>query len=129
VLRLWRIAFNKKPHEQGAHLYDLEKAAADPQRFILARADHEVVGTVIGTTDGYRGWMYYLAVLPEYRKQSIGRKLVNLMEDVLGEAGCHHIGLLMHVDNRQVEGFYHGLGYQMTPYRVMGRFIKSRQRD
>ena len=47
--------------------------ADDPEALLLAELDGELVGTVIGAWDGWRGNFYRLAVLPEHRRRGIGR--------------------------------------------------------
>ena len=43
---------------------------------LLAEAENEIVGTLLGTFDGWRGNMYRLAVHPSRRRQGLGRELV-----------------------------------------------------
>ncbi|HIM37810.1 MAG TPA: GNAT family N-acetyltransferase [Dehalococcoidia bacterium] len=41
---------------------------------LVAEQHHRIVGSVIGTFDGWRGKIYRLAVDPDYRRQGLARK-------------------------------------------------------
>ena len=45
--------------------------AVQAELFFVAEMDGVVVGTVMGGYDGHRGWIYSLAVWPEFRRRGI----------------------------------------------------------
>jgi ribosomal protein S18 acetylase RimI-like enzyme len=47
-----------------------------PDLFFVALLNDNVVGSVMVGYEGHRGWLNYLAVLPEHQNQGFGRKLV-----------------------------------------------------
>src|SRR5688572_33317938 len=57
-----------------------------------------LVGAVLATHDGRRGWINRLAVHPEYRRQGIGTKLIEAAEHALHECGIDIIGALIAPD-------------------------------
>jgi ribosomal protein S18 acetylase RimI-like enzyme len=61
--------------------------------------------------DGHGGWVHYLAVSLQHRKQSIGRALMHEAERLLMERGCPKINLLVRTSNAEVIAFYRKLGY------------------
>jgi GNAT superfamily N-acetyltransferase len=46
-----------------------------------------LIGSVMVGHDGHRGWVYYLAADPNYRKQGIGRCMIEAAEQWLKERG------------------------------------------
>ncbi len=45
--------------------------------FLLRKKDSKgIIGTVMGAWDGWRGWIYKLAVAEEHRRQGIGTQLL-----------------------------------------------------
>src|SRR5688500_17552928 len=49
---------------------------------LLAEIESTIVGSLLGTFDGWRGNMYRLVVHPKYRRQGIGRQLVREVEQL-----------------------------------------------
>jgi len=62
---------------------------------LVAEYQNKLVGTVIAGWDGWRGNIYRLAVLPDYRRQNIGRLLVKEAENFLSTMGAQRIGGLV----------------------------------
>lgn len=56
------------------------KMAHDPALFLVAEVNGEVVGTLLGGYDGYRGYAYYLAVHPEFQGRGIANAMVARLE-------------------------------------------------
>ena len=54
-----------------------------PGGFIGAFADGKLVGIVVATHDGRKGWINRLAVHPDYRRRGIAKKLIEEAEEYL----------------------------------------------
>ena len=52
--------------------------------FLVAESKGQMVGTIIGTFDGWRGEVYQLAVTPEVRRRGVTRMLVDAAEKWMG---------------------------------------------
>ncbi len=63
--------------------------------FLVAESKGQIVGTVIAGWDGWRGNIYRLAVLPDYRRQGIGKALVSEAERRLLVRGAKRISALV----------------------------------
>lgn len=70
-----------------------------------------VIGTVMGSYDGHRGWIYSLAVADVHRRQRVGSDLMAPVETALVSLGCVKINLQIVDGNGQVEAFYQKPGY------------------
>src|SRR5215210_2646494 len=47
---------------------------------LVATQDGGIAGSVMVGHDGHRGWIYYLAVAPSYRRRGLGRRLMRTAE-------------------------------------------------
>ena len=50
----------------------LRKLSIKDDLFILAEKKKRIIGSAMGGYDGHRGYIYYLAVLPEFQKKRVG---------------------------------------------------------
>ena len=62
---------------------------------LIAEFNGEMIGSVFGTSDGRKGWINRLAVLPEYQRQGIGHILVREAEKRFDDAGIEIIACLI----------------------------------
>jgi len=85
---------------------------------LLARKDTQIVGSLLGTFDGWRGHMYRLVVRPQLRRQGIGRELVARVEQLLRERGAKRIICLIEVDRPWATAFWSAVGYGPIEHSV-----------
>ncbi len=94
--------------------------------FLVAEHDGRLVGTVIGGWDGWRGNIYRLAVLPEYRRQGIGKALIQEVERRLSAKGTKKLSILVEHEDALAASFWDSLediGYKRDPRMV--RYVKT----
>jgi ribosomal protein S18 acetylase RimI-like enzyme len=89
----------------------------------VAEAEGRIVGSVIGTFDGWRANIYRLAVHPEKRRRGLARALVAAVEGRLRERGARRLSALVHQDHPWAVGFWQAVGYVVTP--DLGRFVRN----
>ena len=97
------------------------KLAKDPHLFLVGLLDDKVVASVMGGYEGHRGWINYLAVLPEFQKKGYGRIMVEAIERKIAEEGSPKINLLIRKSNLAVIAFYESMGYQQDEVVSMGK--------
>ena len=120
VIELWRRCGLLRPwnHPQA----DIRRKCADSRElFFVGERDGTPVASCMAGYDGHRGWIYYLAVAPELRRQGIAARLVALAEAELGRLGCPKIDLMVRDTNQEVIAFYRALGYGDDPVVVMSK--------
>ncbi|MDZ7816609.1 MAG: GNAT family N-acetyltransferase [Planctomycetota bacterium] len=83
----------------------------NPFTCFLAELDGELVGAVMGSWDGRRGFVHHLAVEPEYHLRGIGRAMMEQLEKRFAEMEVVKITFLVENDNIGVVDFYRRLGY------------------
>jgi ribosomal protein S18 acetylase RimI-like enzyme len=91
------------------------KLTRDPELFLVAEADGDVVATVLGTFDGRRGWILRLAVHPAHRRRGTATRLVDELESRFRQLGCPRVNLLVMPDNLAGLRFWQALGYLPMP--------------
>jgi ribosomal protein S18 acetylase RimI-like enzyme len=89
---------------------------------LVAELDGRVVGSLIATWDGWRGNMYRLAVLPEYRRRGIAAALVREGEAELRGRGARRVSAVVLVDEDHATGFWTSAGY--SHQHEAGRFTR-----
>jgi ribosomal protein S18 acetylase RimI-like enzyme len=125
VIALWQSAgpgvhlgFSDTPEEIA------KKLKRDPDLFLVAEVDDQIVGVVLGGFDGRRGMVYHLAVAPEARGRGLGAALMAELESRLKAKGCWKYYLLVTQDNLDVLDFYRRLGWSVMPVQMMGKEIR-----
>ncbi len=125
VAALWRAVFPNAPTHNQPETDIRRKLAVQRELFLVAELDGELVGTAMGGYDGHRGWVYYVAVSPQHRRQGIGTALMRGVESRLARLGCPKLNLQVRADNHQVVAFYQKLGYEIEERISMGKRLGS----
>jgi ribosomal protein S18 acetylase RimI-like enzyme len=101
------------------------KRKVQPELFLVARAEGELVATVMAGYEGHRGWINYLAVAPEHRRAGLGRRMMEEAEASLREAGCPKINLQVRRTNTDVIAFYKAIGFSEDDVTSLGKRLES----
>ncbi len=97
---------------------NIERQIALPNvRFLVAEAGKggRVVGTVLATHDGRKGWVNRLAVDSGSRRKGIGAALVRAAEGWLESQGMDILACLIEEDNAVSMAVFENLGYRKHP--------------
>ncbi|MBI5964175.1 MAG: GNAT family N-acetyltransferase [Chloroflexi bacterium] len=98
------------------------KLQRDPDLFLIAEVNEEIVGTIIGGYDGRRGMIYHLAVHTAFRGQGIGTLLLDEVEKRLQSKGCLKCYLLVTAENTSAVEFYEQHNWnEMTNDRILAK--------
>ena len=97
------------------------KLKVQPELFFVGVISDRIVSTVMSGYDGHRGWLYYLAVDPDYQKHGIGRLMVEKAEMKLRKLGCQKINLQVRNSNKAVIAFYEHIGFCNDDVLGMGK--------
>lgn len=123
VVALWTEVFAGDPPRNEPRAVVRRKLGVQRELFLVGEAEGEVVGTVIAGFDGYRGWVYHLAVHPRCRRRGFGRKLMREAETRLAAIGCPKLNLQVRSSNREVVAFYERLGYTIEDHTSLGKVL------
>jgi len=102
-----------------------KKIKRDPDLFLVAESNGNIIGAVIGGYDGRRGLIYHLAVKSSFRGQGIGSELMDEVESRLRAKGCLKCYLLVTLDNIEVADYYMQRGWQhMDQIQLYGKELQ-----
>jgi len=102
----------------------MKKVDFQPDLFFIGLMDDRVIGSIMVGYEGHRGWINYLAVLPEFQRQGYGRKLVQKAMDELVRIGCLKVNLQVRRTNTPVIDFYERLGFKEDDVVSLGMRLK-----
>lgn len=120
VINLWKTCNLTKPWN-NPHQDINRKLKESPELFLVGTIDGIIVASVMAGYDGHRGWIYYLAVDPEHRKQGLGSQIMADAEEKLLDIGCPKINLMVRKNNLDVIKFYEKIGYGHDEVITMSR--------
>ncbi len=89
--------------------------------FLVGFSIGRLAATIMAGYEGHRGWINYLAVAPEYRRQGFGRLMMDEAETRLREMGCPKINLQVRRSNARAAEFYRSIGYAEDDVLSMGK--------
>ena len=128
VIKLWESAgLPFKPKGRDSKVKIEEELKKGIAIFLLAETDNKIIGSVIGTHDGRKGWINRVAVDPEYQKSGIARKLVLEVEKKLDELGIDIIACLIEDWNDRSMKVFEKLGY--IKHEDVFYFSKRKNKD
>ena len=75
--------------------------------------DDRLVGAVMGGHDGRRGYLYHLAVAPEYRGRGLARRLIERTTAELVSLGLSKATIMVYSANPAGQAFWQHLGWDL----------------
>ena len=83
----------------------------NPSTCFVAEESGQIVGGILAGHDGRRGFLYHTAVAKDFRKQGIGRQLVERALCALESEGIHKVALVAFTKNQTGNAFWEKLGF------------------
>ena len=125
VIALWQACGLTRPWNDP-HKDIARKLGVQAQWFVVGERPAppgapQLVASAMAGYDGHRGWVNYLAVHPNLRRQGLASQLMAHLEAELTAAGCPKLSLQIRQGNEAVVGFYQALGYAVDPVVSMGK--------
>jgi ribosomal protein S18 acetylase RimI-like enzyme len=123
VIVLWSSVFkNDPPWNEPSRIIE-KKSAYQAELFLVGTCDKNVIATVLGGYDGFRGWIYHLAVAAQFQRRGVAKLMMAAIEEKLKELGCIKINLQIRSSNQDVINFYRKLGYTIEDHISMGKHL------
>ena len=112
IIKLWsRANLPYKPKGRDSKEAIATQMRANPNFFLGAYEDDNLVGVVIVSCDLRKGWINRLAVDPRYRHRGVAKALVNEVEKVLRERGINIFCALIENSNVASKELFKKCGY------------------
>lgn len=83
----------------------------NPASSFVAEDDGKIIGVIMSGHDGRRGYIHHTAVLPEYRRQGIAKKLVDSAMNALEQDGINKVALVAFEGNKTGNAFWENVGF------------------
>ncbi|MDF1657873.1 MAG: GNAT family acetyltransferase [Verrucomicrobiales bacterium] len=126
VIKLWESVFGyEDAHNDPLLILQKKQDVDDGLFFVSLDESGAVTGTVMCGYDGHRGWIYSLAVHPEFQRRGIGTELMTYAESTLEKLGCMKINLQIVQGNEKVQNFYTAIGFSTEERVSMGKRLPS----
>ena len=122
VIQLWNDCKLVVPWN-NPHRDIQRKVKIQPELFLVGIHENRLVASVMGGYDGHRGWVYYLAVHPDYQQKGFARRMMLEIENRLHKLGCPKINLQVRNRNLKVIEFYKRIGYKLDDVVSFGKRI------
>jgi N-acetylglutamate synthase len=113
LIRLWeRAKLPAKPRGRDSRAHIAGEMRSNPDFFIGAFDQGLLVGTVIASHDGRKGWLNRIAVDPDCRRQGLAQILTRAGERVLRKHGIRIFAVLIHEYNTASLKLAKKMGYK-----------------
>ena len=113
MLVLWESAGLPCKREGRDARAEIERQAKEPTAvYLVAEADGKVVGAVLGTHDGRKGWVNRLAVSPRHRRRGLAGELLAEVERRFAALGIGIFACLVEDWNADSKVFFEKSGYK-----------------
>lgn len=113
VIQLWNSCDGVHMHRDYSETYEGMKnfLNRNPGMSFIALDGEIIVGAVLGSHDGRRGFLNHLAVMKPYRKQEIARLIVDKVIGALKSEGMQKIAAFVLKNNEDARAFWRKLGF------------------
>ena len=123
MIALWEHVFADDPAWNKPADVINTKLTVQPELFLVATIDDELIGTTLAGFDGVRGWLHHVATHPDYQRTGVAEQLVSAAEAGLSELGCRKLNLQVRSTNAKVIGFYERLGFTIEERVSLGKLL------
>jgi ribosomal protein S18 acetylase RimI-like enzyme len=125
VRRLWLQAFPDDPPRNEPASVIRRKLECQRELFLVGESDGVIVATLLAGYDGFRCWVYHVAVDETHRRKGYGRQMMCEAERMLRRMGCPKLNIQVRAHNQEVVEFYHRLDYDIDDHISMGKLLSS----
>ncbi len=89
--------------------------ARNPETCFVAVEQGNIIGAILTGHDGRRGYISHTAVSPAYRRQGIGKQMVEAALKALKAQGINKVNLVAFAHNKKGNDFWEKLGFTQRP--------------
>ncbi len=90
------------------------KIERDPESILLAIQNNKIIGCVFIVEDGWNAFIWRLSVRKKYRRQGIGKMLMQKAEEIIKKRGIKESSIFVDTKNEHLKQWYKKQGYLKT---------------
>lgn len=122
IITLWTVA-NLPVRPKGRDSYEriMDQVKNKNTILLVAESNGKIIGTVLGTHDGRKGWINRLVVDAEFRRRNIAQRLVREVEKWIEGNGLEVFACVIEGDNTTSMEFFKKLGYEEWNVRYFSK--------
>ena len=113
LINLWQVAGNITVRQTDTPEVLARFLYRNPTCSYGAYLGTRLIGAVLAGHDGWRGYLYHMAVKPGFRERAIGSRLVNAAISAIKNEGIEKIHCLVHCDNFIAQQFWEACGFEL----------------
>lgn len=125
---LWRrcgLPFDKTDRDSRSSIEN--QVFDDRVEIFVLKEDNDLIGSVIASSDGRKGWINRLAVDPDFRGRRLAALLLERAEAALAEMGVSVIAALIEDENTPSMAAFRHSDYQPWQHIVYFRKVLPRK--
>jgi len=85
----------------------------NPDTCLVGLVGTKIIGAIMVSSDGRRGYIYHTAVHPDYRNRGYGKKLVDKALEELSTLGINKVALVVFERNEVGNKFWESQGFSV----------------
>lgn len=93
---------------------------------LVAERDGDVIGSAVASFDGWRAFVYHVAVAPAARRQGVAHELMQAAEQYLLAAGARYVYVTVHEQNTEGLALVAATGYLPEGELVLAKRLATR---
>jgi ribosomal protein S18 acetylase RimI-like enzyme len=122
VIALWdSVKLTYRPEGRDSYERINEQVENGRIIFLVAEVDGKMVGCVLGTHDGRKGWINRLAVEAAFRRRNIAKRLVSRLEGEFEKLGLEVFACVIDGENEVSQEVFRRLGYEFYDVRYYSK--------
>lgn len=112
IIALWkRAGLPYRPKGRDSKEEMRKEIEKNPALILGAFEEEELIGVILGTDDGRKGWINRLAVSPQHRQSGVAKELIKALENALKKRGRKIICTLIEDWNEASLDLFKRVGY------------------
>ena len=112
VFAMWQITTKRALSDADSRENIAFYLDRNPGMSQIAEIGGKVVGTVLCGHDGRRGFIHHMAVLPEYRRHQIAKRMAEKAIKSLADAGIAKTHIFCYTNNSLGQSFWKAMGWE-----------------
>ena len=112
IIDLWELSgLSHRPKGRDSKKSMKNEFELGQTAFLGLFDNQKLIGVVLTSSDGRKGWINRLAIHPDYRGRGLAQKLIKASEDFLHSLGINVIAALIEGENQESFRAFEKAGY------------------